>query len=316
MIYLKIRGRAGNQLFQFATVKNFQIKYFENEEIAIDFSDLKKLGSEENGFKDSLKDFEVGKYKIVDKINANIWQKILIFIMKIPNTFFRMIGLKDKADILSYKFEKKVQPFINRFGVYYMIHGFYEFKPCKAKNKIFYGNFESANFFDENEELIKKIFTPKENLREKNKELYERITNSNSICITIRRGDFVTNPEFKKVHFICNSEYFYKAVEIMKQKVNNPTFIVFSDDIEWVKKNMNFGVPTFYEDGDDPIWEKLRLLYSCKNFIISNSTFSWWAQYLSRNNNKIVIAPKKWKNSAYKSDTSKLDIYQEFWIRI
>lgn len=316
MIYLKVRGRAGNQLFQFAAVKNFQAKYCKNEEIAIDFSDLEKLGTEENGFTDSLKDFKVGEYKTVNKINGNIWQKILIFIMKIPNTFFRLIGLKDKADILSYKFEKKVQPFINKFGVYYMIHGFCEFKPCKAKNKIFYGNFESAKYFDENEELIKKLYTPKEEPLEKNSKLYKTITNSNSICITIRRGDFVTNPEFKKVHFICNSEYFYKAVEIMKQRIENPVFIVFSDDIEWVKENMDFGVPAFYEDGTDPIWEKIRLMYSCKHFIISNSTFSWWAQYLSRNKSKIVIAPKRWKNTAYKKDTSKLDIYQDFWIRI
>lgn len=316
MIYLKIRGRAGNQLFQFAAVKNFQTKYYKNEKIAIDFSDLRRLGTEEEGFKDSLGDFRVGEYEKVTKIKSNIWQKILIFIMKIPNAFLRMIGFKDKADILSYKFEQWVQPFINKFGVYYMIHGFYEFKPCKAKNKIFYGNFESANYFNENEELIKELYTPKESLINKNSELYNTIITTNSICITIRRGDFVSNSEFKKVHFICDAEYFYKAVEIMKEKVENPTFIVFSDDIKWVKENMDFGVPTFYEDGDDPIWEKLRLMYSCKNFIISNSTFSWWAQYLSRNKNKVVIAPKKWKNSAYKYDTSKLDIYQDFWIRI
>lgn len=316
MIYLKIRGRAGNQLFQFAAVKNFQVKYYKNEEIAIDFSDLKRLGTEEDGFKDCLSDFRVGEYKKVAKIKSNIWQKILIFIMKIPNAFIRMIGFENKADILSYKFEKWIQPFINKFGVYYMIHGFYEFKPCKAKNKIFYGNFESANYFNENEELVKELYTPKENLIDKNDKLYNTIKTTNSICITIRRGDFVSNSEFKKVHFICDSEYFYKAVEIMKEKVEKPTFIVFSDDIKWVKENMDFGVPTFYEDGDDPIWEKLRLMYSCKNFIISNSTFSWWVQYLSRNKNKIVIAPKKWKNSAYKLDTSKLDIYQDFWIRI
>lgn len=316
MIYLKIRGRAGNQLFQYATVKNFQNKYYKDEDIAIDFSDLKKLGKEEDGFKDSLEDFNAGNYKTVNKIKSNIWQKILIFIMKVPNPFFRLIGLKDKADILSYKFEKMIQPFINKFGVYYMIHGYYEFKPCMAKNKIFYGNFESAKYFDENEKLIKELFTPKEKIIEKNKELYENITKSNSICITIRRGDFVSNPEFKKVHYICDSKYFYKAIETIKQKVDNPTFIVFSDDIEWVKENMDFGVSAFYEDGNDPIWEKLRLMYSCKHFIISNSTFSWWAQYLSTNKDKVVIAPKKWKNSAYKLDTSKLNIYQDFWIRI
>ena len=316
MIYLKIRGRAGNQLFQFATVKNYQKKYFKDEKIGVDFSDLRKLGTEEEGFKNYLDDFNVGDYIKVDKIKGNGFQKILIFIMKIPNTLFRMIGLKNKADILSYKFEKIVQPVINKFGVYYMIHGFYRFKPTKAKNKIFYGNFESAKYFNENEKLIKKIYTPKEKEVEKNRQLYEAIKKSNSVCITIRRGDFVTNPEFKKVHFICDSEYFYDAIQIIKEKVENPTFIVFSDDVDWVKDNMDFGVPTLYEDGADEIWEKLRLMYSCKHFIISNSTFSWWAQYLSRNKDKIVVAPKKWKNIAYKEDTTKLDIYQDFWIRI
>lgn len=316
MLYLKIRGRTGNQLFQFAAVKNYQLKYANDEKIAIDFSDLKRLGTEQEGFINYLDNFCVGEYEKVNKFKITVWQKFLIFIMKIPNTFFRLIGFKNRADIISYKFEKWIQPFINKFGVYYMIHGFYNFKSTKAKNKVFYGNFESSKYFDDNKEIIRKLFEPKEKELAKNKDLYDAIRNNNSICITIRRGDFVTNPEFKKVHFICDSNYFYKAIEIMNNKVENPTYIVFSDDIEWVKNNMDFGTKVFYEDGTDPIWEKIRLMYSCKHFIISNSTFSWWAQYLSKNEEKIVIAPNKWKNEAYMKDTSKLDIYQDFWIKI
>ena len=87
---------------------------------------------------------------------------------------------------------------------------------------------------------------------------------------------------------------------------------MFSDDIQWVKDNIkDLDIEMYYEDGNDTLDEKLRLMYSCKHFIISNSTFSWWAQFLSRNNEKIVISPDRW----YKQDISATLINDE-WIKI
>lgn len=315
MIYLKVRGRLGNQFFQYATVKAFKETYCPNEDILLDFSDLKKLGKEENGFKDSLKEFYVDDYKTVNKIQATVLQKLVIFLMKIPNAFLRIIGLKNIADRCSYKFEKNMQPLLNKLGIYYMIHGYCKFTPSKVKNKIFYGNYESSKYFDNIRDLILKMYTPRENIAEDKKDIYKKIDENNSVCITIRRGDFIDD-KFKNIHYICNEDYFYKAIEKIKQKVDKPLFVVFSDDIDWVKSNMKFPPDTIYETGKDSLGEKIREMYSCKHFIISNSTFSWWAQYLSRNPNKVVIAPNIWKKVSYKKDCSTMDIYQENWIRI
>jgi hypothetical protein len=140
--------------------------------------------------------------------------------------------------------------------------------------------------------------------------LYEKIENTNSVCVTIRRGDFLLD-QFIKSFYICTPEYFKKGIEKINNIIKNPQYIVFSDDIEWCKKNMSFPEGTVYESGNDPIYEKIRLMYSCKNFIISNSTFSWWAQYLSRNERKVVIAPKVWNKFEYADP-----IYDKDWIII
>ena len=65
-------------------------------------------------------------------------------------------------------------------------------------------------------------------------------------------------------------------------------------------------------DYNNSAYDELRLMYNCKNFIISNSSFSWWAQYLSRNEKKVVIAPSKW----YKNKNQKIDIYEKKWVLV
>ncbi len=173
------------------------------------------------------------------------------------------------------------------------------------------GFWQSEKFFSDIKDILKKELEPKKKLTESNKELYEIINDTESVCITIRRGDYISNEKFKKIYYICDENYFYRGVNKIKELVKNPTLIVFSDDVEWAKENLDFGVKTYYETGKDDACEKIRLMSACKHFVISNSSFSWWAQYLSNNENKIVIAPKNWYTNGDNGD-----IYQDFWTLI
>ena len=67
-----------------------------------------------------------------------------------------------------------------------------------------------------------------------------------------------------------------------------------------------------YIDLNNPDYEDFRLMYSCKHFIVSNSTFSWWAQYLGEDKGKIVIAPDVW----HKERSNSENVYMPDWIRI
>ena len=109
--------------------------------------------------------------------------------------------------------------------------------------------------------------------------------------------------------------YFKKyknAVKYIKGTVDNPTFFIFSnthDDIEWIKENYKFDMEPIYVDLSNPDYEEIRLMMSCKHFIISNSTFSWWASLLSKNEGKLIVAPKTWSN---KNDNSDIMLREEF----
>lgn len=267
-------------------------------------SNRKKWYDEANGWRNSLADLNVCKYKINVKKRYSSVQKLLLYLMR--------KYLHHNDHLTAYRKQKRCASILSKFGIYYLTDGYHKFnEPYKfIKDKIVIGYFESPRYFSEISELIKKEFTPKYPLLARNTELYETIKSSESVCVAIRRGDFLS-PENKVNVLICKEQYYSRGVEIIRKQFPDAVLFVFSDDIEWVKENVKFSGIVYYESGNNSVWEILRLMSACKHFVMSNSTFSFWAQYLSSNENKIVIAPKRWRN-----DGRTVDIYEDNWTLI
>lgn len=297
-------------MFRYAFARALQEKC--SESMTLSFQQVDALKGNAPGWENSLRYFQVKPFKIYEG------QQKLMFSMTNPiqklACVVHYLGLrKFSTDKMQeqYNYQCKFQPLLNRLGIYWMRQGYYDFKIGHTKNKLVSGSFESPRYFDAIRNKLLDEFTPIYSPLNKNREIYGIIEKLNSVCVTVRRGDFVDNPVNKRIHDLCTKEYFYKAMDIISSKINEPVFIVFSDDIDWVKNNMQFKYKVFFESGSDPIWEKLRMMYSCKHFILSNSTFSWWAQYLSRNPNKTVISPSRWFNNNFKSF-----LISDDWIKI
>lgn len=299
MIVLEVRGRLGNQLFRYAAARRILHDRGDNEQLLLGFHSF--LGKDEkDGWRDWLEDFNVVNYKKTDEIvvpkKGNLLQYLSFYVQYFVKGVFKVMHRKIAKSNSIYKC-------LNRIGLLLAYKNNYIYTTPTTKSVLLDGWFENKENFDSIKDIIQKEFTPKFSPIECNKELYEVIANSNSVCISIRRGDYFSNPLTKSLHAVCQESYFQKAISLMKEKLENPTFIFFSDDINWVKENIKIEeCVCYYERGVDPVWEKLRLMYSCKHFIISNSSFSWWAQYLSRNENKIVISPNRWYNDGRTSD--------------
>ena len=111
---------------------------------------------------------------------------------------------------------------------------------------------------------------------------------------------------------ICTIEYYQKALTVICERVSQPSFFVFSNDIAWVKEHINIpnSIYVNFNSGSDS-WQDMFLMSQCKHNIIANSSFSWWGAWLNRNTNKIVITPSRFINLEENSD-----IIPDTWIRI
>ena len=293
MIEVNIVGQLGNQLFEYACARQLQEKY--GGKIYLNTYEMRQNTP---NFRLALLDFnlnenvEVVSERPLKEANADNYS-VKILRKFFPDLYFNMMAKKGVFVWKSARIYKPL-PLLNE-----ELH----------KRIVLNGYWQSEKYFSDVAEILRMELTPKEPLQPQNEELYNKIKNTNSVCVTIRRGDFM-NEKNKGTFYICDNTYFRNALAYIKKCLPDCTFFGFSDDIDWVKNNMEFPGEVYYESGVDPVWEKLRLMSACKHFVLSNSSFSWWSQYLSNEKKKIVVAPDIW----YKTGKhAKADLYQDDW---
>jgi hypothetical protein len=285
MIYSRIRGGLGNQLFQYCAARSLAdsletslgldirdfnqnspylmgLKHFN---IRADFNPPGMIKHKKNGYLKYLIDAVRGKQK---------------FVYKEPQLNFdkNVFSLSDSS----------------------YLKGYWQTEKYFIKNRV---------------NILKdlKIITHQ---NEKNKTISSKIANNTSVSLHIRRGDYISNSAYNSTHGTCSLSYYKNAVNLLIDKIGgNFKIFAFSDDPEWVFSNLELPVDIYFvkNNSSERNYEDLRLMSECDHNIIANSSFSWWGAWLNTNHNKTVITPSKWyADKSIKND----DIIPFNWIKI
>ncbi|MBK9285411.1 MAG: alpha-1,2-fucosyltransferase [Sphingobacteriaceae bacterium] len=303
MIIVRLQGGLGNQMFQYAFGKTLALK--NNTVLKLDLTLLNSSNNADNAIK---RDFELDifnfKYELANENeiafyngypNGNIFQRLL------------------------YKFQKFVHPRNliiqegNLFNPVYLE---------TSDNACVVGRWQSEKYFEAcRGEIINELTIKEELLTNSN---YEReILNSNyAVSLHVRREDVVLDNQkkVKRVHLGYNTlsiEYYQKAINYFINENKNCKFFIFSEDLDWCKKNLDFITNAVFvetEKSKKGMAADLHLMSICKSYITSNSTFSWWGAYLGKHQDKKIIAPIEWVNSTF--ELSPRNIFPESWIKI
>lgn len=183
-------------------------------------------------------------------------------------------------------------------------------------NKYCIGFFQSYATVDGMEEELRGDLRIKDEvpLSSENACLLDAINTTESVCVHIRRGDYLL-PE-NDMYNVCTEEYYRRAIHEAKRQLKNPVFYIFSgskQDVDYIRTHYTLGEHVRYVDLGNGTIDDFRLMKACKHFIISNSTYSWWTALLGNHNEKKVWAPTLWrKDLPHAAD----ELYAPSWMRI
>lgn len=180
-----------------------------------------------------------------------------------------------------------------------------------------HGYFQSESYFADHLPRIRaelQITTPPDL---QNAEWLDRIKNDpQAVSVHLRRGDYVAAEKASATHGTCDAAYYARAIAHLRALTGtSPRAYVFSDDPAWVRANLRLDaeMEVVGHNGPTAHYEDLRLMSACRHHIIANSTFSWWGAWLDARLDKIVIAPQRW------FATDRLvnpDILPRDWVRL
>jgi hypothetical protein len=178
------------------------------------------------------------------------------------------------------------------------------FEYCTARS-------QSYRYFETELESIRADLQLQAPCRKINQDWKERIKATRSVCVHVRRGDYLMR---QNTFGLCSASYYREAVALIRSRVRSPEFFVFSDDLKWCRANLAADRMIYVDaNGSTNAVEELELMRSCNHHIIANSTISWWAAWLAQTQEQIVIAPHPW----FRSDgPPEDDLLPDGWIRL
>jgi hypothetical protein len=277
MIISMLKGGMGNQMFQYAAA--FALANRHQTQLKLDIHYL--LDKSKRYFRHTYREYALDVFNIRAEI-ASPREISQFTIPRIGNKYF-------------YHLKKRIFKSYNVFEES-NVHSQQEF--FNIPNSAYLDGFwQNASYIRDIRPLLIKEFSLKEPLPEYCTDMFNKIKNSNSVCVVFRRGDYVNHPELD----ITQLSYYHAAIDFYQKRNEKLTYFIFSDDIPWCKANFAkrdveiVFVDQMYTGPKAQYY--LQLMIACKKYIIPNSTYPWWAAWLNDDQGKVVIAPKKWFRS-------------------
>lgn len=297
ILYVKLSGRIGNQLFILATARRIQK---ERPDLRIVVDDSAVLVP---NWVDSLEDYDLKDVEFVHDLSVLYKENfILQRLCLVFYAFFR----KNMDYMDTYKFEKRWQKIFNACGLMICENGYMPMKVRKKGNIYMDGYFQSHKYFQDVEEQVQKDFCLDDEVENSNYPGLDLIKSRNSVCISIK----VEHNVGTGMYDVCSHGYWEDAIKHITETVENPLFFVCSDNVDYVKEHLidcsKYDV--ICQSRDYPVHISLAVMSMCKHFIIGNTTFGWWAQHLCKNKDKIVVVPSRWMRVEMP-----IDLYEDGW---
>ena len=327
MICIETAGGLGNQLFRYAFARAMQLD--NGEEIVIYDQHIfdNELGGTERCKLQAIlpEDIDVSYVDCpVEGYDSFIrrFAPIRYNINRISRLLVRLLNGGSKKDLQQMPMQERQEvdrrvvlsslPVSDFWGVYEHLDIFFPLAPRNIfKKKFFDGVFFSPLYFERHENQIRSELNRPELIPERSADLLKKIRSCNAVFVHMRFGDYLSE-KWKKNLFVCDIPYFEEAIGRAVQELDDPVFFIFSDSPDIAATvQLPEGAKAVFVPSDHGAVEDLELMAQCKHAIISNSTFSWWGQFLMENPNKRVYAPEPWDRVGW-YDT----LYQDFWTRI
>ena len=291
MIVIRVMGGLGNQLFQYAL---YELLVQKGKEVCLDVSHY----SEEEGKGDKRpldldlfsdisfeKCSEKRKYKYLDESNS-FWNKVR---RKLGFTYRNVID-----EVSQYMPE-----------IFELTEGYLE------------GYWNSERYSGQIERLLwskLKFPTPTDS---RTTELAQKLIAEDSVSVHIRRGDYIKPENQELFGGICTEQYYNKAIELVKEKIDNPRFYIFCDDTEYVRAHITESNVCIvdWNTGRNSIYD-MYLMSRCRANICANSTFSVWASKLNSREDRIRIRPERLDNAVVQGEEEIKALLDNQWILI